>query len=95
MVELALKGRDGGVYCLGSGTAKPLREYIESLRDCIDPDAELGFGDIPYGEAQVMYLCADTSELEADTGFVPATTFEDGIKATVQWCINERSKDNK
>lgn len=90
MVELAQKGRDGGVYCLGSGSVRPLREYIEIIRDIIDPDATLGLGEIPYAEGQVMYLQADVSELERDTGFVPSVAFEDGIKKTIDW-YNERN----
>lgn len=90
MVELALGGKDGGVYCLGSGEARPLCEYIKTLRDCINPDAELGLGDIPYAEGQVMYLCADTSELEKDIRFKSEVSFEDGIKKTVEWYKKER-----
>lgn len=90
MVELALGGKDGGVYCLGSGNARPLKEYIEILRDTVDPDAELGLGDIPYGEGQVMYLCADTSELKNDIGFESRVSFEEGIKATVEWYKKEK-----
>ena len=85
MVELALKGRDGGVYCLGSGKVRPLREYIEVIRDIIAPDAELGLGKIPYADGQVMHLQADVSELERDTGYVPSTRFEDGIENTIRW----------
>lgn len=92
MVELAEKGRDGGIYCLGSGKTRQLREYIEIMRDKTAPDAVLGLGDIPYAEGQVMYLCADTSELEADTGYVPDTEFEDGIDKTIEWYKNERNK---
>ena len=95
MVELALGGKDGGVYCLGSGNARPLHEYIGILRDCVAPDAELGLGDIPYGEGQVMYLCADTTELENDIGFKSKVSFEEGIKATVEWYRKERNKDQK
>lgn len=84
MLALAERGRDGGVYCLGSGKVRKLREYIEIIRDKIDPAAELGFGDIPYAEGQVMYLCADVSELERDTGYVPDTPFEEGIGKTIE-----------
>lgn len=92
MVELCLKGRDGGVYCLGSGRTRQLREYIEVMRDKIAPDAHLGLGDIPYAEGQVMYLCADTAELLRDTGYVPDTDFEDGIDKTIEWYKQERRK---
>ena len=36
LLLLARHGRDGGIYPIGSGTARPLREYIEIIRDEID-----------------------------------------------------------
>lgn len=84
MYLLGSRGRDGGVYCIGSGQARPLREYIEILRDAVDPSLPLGIGEIPYGEKQVMYLCADLSALTEDTGFVPEVTFEEGIRRTIK-----------
>lgn len=92
MVELSMKGRDGGVYCLGSGRARQLREYIEIMRDKIAPHSALGLGDIPYAEGQVMYLCAETAELCGDTGYVPDTPFEEGIDKTIEWYKQERKK---
>lgn len=89
---IAEKGRDGGVYCLGSGNAQPLYKYIEAIRDAVAPNATLGLGDIPYAEGQVMYLCADIAELTADTGFLPSVSFEDGIKETVKWYYEERER---
>lgn len=90
MTELALKGKDGGIYCIGSGKTRRLSDFIKIIRDEIDPDAELGLGDVPYGANQVMYLCADISELQRDTGFTPSIEFEEGIKKTVEWYKNER-----
>ncbi len=84
-VELAEKGKDGKIYCLGSGKAQPLAEYIKTIRDCICPSAELGLGEIPYAEGQVMYLKANIEALVRDTGFVPSTPFEQGIKKTIEW----------
>lgn len=78
------KGVSGKTYVLGSGKGRPLKEYIEEIRDEVNPGAELGFGDIPYGEKQVMYLVADISELTADTGFVPRVEFRDGIKRVLK-----------
>lgn len=81
----AEKGRDGAVYCLGSGQARPLREYIEIMRDEIAPDLTLKLGAKPYAEKQVMYLCADISALQRDTGFGPHVGFREGIRETVEW----------
>ena len=83
---VALKGREGAVYTLGSGQVRPLREYIEQIRDTAAPDAQCHFGSIDYFPNQVMYLCADISDLENDTGFRPSVSFEEGIRATVDWC---------
>lgn len=81
----ALKGIDGSVYCLGSGQVHPLYEYIQDIRDIVAPGSYIGFGEIPYYPNQVMYLCADITKLTADTGFVPKTSFKDGIRKTEEW----------
>ena len=80
---IAEQGIGGKVYPLGGGSARPLREYIEELRDAIDPALPLGFGEIPYSPMQVMRLEADISALQADTGFAPTTSFAHGIRATI------------
>ena len=79
------KGQDQKIYCIGSGNAKPLKEYIETIRSMIDDRLEIGYGEIPYREKQVMHLCADISELTADTGFKPQYSFEEGIRETISW----------
>ncbi len=81
----AKQGRDGAVYCLGSGQARELKEYIEIMRDEIQPGLSLKLGAKPYAPKQVMYLCADLSELRKDTGFEPRYSFEEGIRRTIAW----------
>lgn len=82
---LGEKGQDGKVYCIGSGQARPLKDYIEIIRDSVRPEAELGIGNIPYNDKQVMFLCADIQELVKDTGFQADYTFEKGIGKTIDW----------
>ncbi|MDO4563112.1 MAG: NAD(P)-dependent oxidoreductase [Clostridia bacterium] len=72
-------GKANAVYVLGSGQCAPLRKYFEEIRDICAPEAKLGFGEIPYSESAVMYLCADISDLRADTAFEPQVPFRDGI----------------
>ena len=74
------RGIDGKTYVIGSGKARPLAEYIEIIRDEVNPDAKIELGAIPYAPKQVMHLQADISELQKDTGFEPMIGFEDGIK---------------
>lgn len=90
MIALAEKGKNGQVYCLGSGNAKPLASYIEKIKEACKYDGEPGIGDIPYPEGQVMYLCADISRLMEDTGYCPKYTFDEGIKETIEWYRKEK-----
>lgn len=85
MYLLGEKGISGKIYCIGSGMARPLIEYIKELRDVINPDAQLGIGEIPYADKQVLFLCANIDDLTKDTGFIPSYSFKDGIKETVDW----------
>ena len=81
---MALRGRDGAVYPLGSGHVRPLREYVMVIRDLINPALPLGFGEIPFSKNQVRRLEADISALHTDTGFLPVTDFETGIRKTIE-----------
>lgn len=80
---MALYGHSGSIYPLGSGKTKKLKEYIKILRDQIDPKLPLGIGEIPYGPNQVMFLQADITKLQMDTGFEPEIDFEEGIRITI------------
>lgn len=73
------KGVDGKTYVIGSGVAKQLTEYIEIIKNVINPQAKINYGEVPYSSNQVMYLCGDISELTADTGWKPHTEFKEGI----------------
>ena len=85
LYRMALYGRDGAVYPLGSGQARPLREYVELLRDAIDPTLPLDFGAVPYRPNQVMHLEADIGPVRKDLGYQPSTRFETGIRKTIDW----------
>ncbi len=85
MYLLGLKGVNGRTYCIGSGNAVPLRDYIDCIITAVNPGAKVDYGAVPYSDRQVMYLCADIEALKEDTGFVPDYTFEQGIKETVDW----------
>ena len=82
-LSIAEKGRDGEVYCLGSGKARPLKDYITDIRDEVNKDAALDIGAIPYNPKQTMFLMADVTKLTEHTGFSPTYTFKDGIEETV------------
>lgn len=91
---LAVHGKHGAIYPLGSGRARPLKEYLLLLRDIVAPHAPLEFGVIPYAKDQVMHLCADITAITADTGWHPTTDFCDGIRETAAWWQMQGSLSN-
>jgi nucleoside-diphosphate-sugar epimerase len=81
--KMALHGKDGAVYVLGSGQTKPLKKFMEIIRDEIDTEIPLGLGEIPYYQDQAMHLEADVASLTADTGWIPHISFKEGIRALI------------
>jgi nucleoside-diphosphate-sugar epimerase len=74
------KGVNGKVYVLGSGEAKPLKDYIKQIQELVNPFTEIKYGSVPYSKNQVMFLQADITELVEDTGFYPRFSFRSGIE---------------
>lgn len=82
---LSKQGKNEGIYIIGSGTKRTLKEYITIIKNEINPSYELKFGDIKYSDKQVMYLCADTSIIKKELKFECKYTFEEGIKELIKW----------
>lgn len=77
------KWKNGSIYCLGNGKTRTLKEYVLAVKEIVNPECEIGFGEIDYYPNQVMHLEADISNLVNDTGYIPKYTFEDGIRDLV------------
>lgn len=84
LYSLCADGRDGGIYPVGSGVCRPLREYVEQIRALTGCAAPPLYGARPIAPDSVTYLCADLSALTADTGFVPAYSFADGVREVIR-----------
>lgn len=91
---LGTKGKNQGIYNIGSGITQPLKRYVYAIRDSIDLSLPLGIGERSYSPQQVMYLCPDIENLKADTGFMPSISFEEGIRETVAWCREVQNENN-
>lgn len=78
-------GKDGKIYPIGSGEVKMLREYVEIIRDLINPQLSIGLGDIEYKNPdKIDNQIFDLSELVKDTGFHAQYSFVDGIKEVLK-----------
>lgn len=73
-------GKPNAFYAIGHGDNWPLRRYVDIIRNYIDPEAEIGIGDIPYDSDKLPNSCVNLTKIFEDTGFTPKVNFENEIK---------------
>ncbi len=83
-ISIAAELKISGIFNLGSGKAIPMRQIFQFLRDAIDPEYQLGLGELPYRVDQVMHLEADISRLSTVAGWQPKVAIEEGLIKTVE-----------
>ncbi|HML47739.1 MAG TPA: NAD(P)-dependent oxidoreductase [Clostridia bacterium] len=85
---LRLLGERGKPFCqyvVGSGQARPLRDYILEMLALVAPHAPYSFGDVPFEGIELPLSAFDTAPLRRDTGFCPEIPFEQGVRRTMAW----------
>ena len=83
ILAVAEKGVDGKAYPLGSGKGRKLSAYVEDIKNAINPIIDVQYGVKEYYPHQPMYLVADISALETDTGWSPHFSFVKGLHTLV------------
>lgn len=71
------------VFNIGNSNPTPLLDYIEAIEQALGIKAEKQF--LPMQPGDVPATAADTSALEAWTGFKPNTPVRDGVAKFVAW----------
>lgn len=79
------KGKNNKTYYIGSQEPKPLKEFILTMRDRVDPNIMIGLGEIPFNGVSLSYKEFDIYAVKDDTGFVPQISFKEGIDNTIAW----------
>lgn len=85
IIAVAEKGKAFNRYYIGSGEPKPLREFLLEMRDIVDPEAEIGLGDIPFKGVDISYGQFDLKKIEKDTGYKNQVSFAEGIRMTAEF----------
>jgi len=88
------KAKKGAVYNMASGTSRPLKEYLEIIRDIVDPNAILGIGELEYPQDPIMKMMVDISPLTRDIGWKPNISFEQGIREIYDYRAKKKSNEN-
>ena len=82
---IAKNGKPFCEYIIGSGNAKPLKEFIIEMTSALDKNAVPIFGDVPFTGTNMPLSAFDTTDTEKDTGFKAEISFAEGAKRTMDW----------
>jgi len=88
--EIEQRGKNFQHYYIGSNNPKKLKDYIFMIRDTINPGLNLNLGAIPSNGMHLDLSFFDTTKLINDTKYKPIVNFNEGIKLTYNWVINNR-----
>lgn len=87
---IAEKGIDGTNYVIGSGDAKPLKDFLTIVGEKANhikggKIIPLGFGKLTGNVVCLPKNTFDVTSLVNDTGFKPSIPFDEGIEKTAKW----------
>ncbi len=82
---IAKNGKPFCEYMIGSGNAKPLKDFILEMVEICVPEAVPCFGDIPFSGTNMPLETFDISNTRKDCGFEPEVSFAQGIRMTMEW----------
>lgn len=82
---IAKNGKPFCEYMIGSGDAKPLREFILEMQQECAPDATPLFGDVPFTGTNMPLSTFDIFDTQQDCGFTPDVSFAQGTRMTMEW----------
>lgn len=88
-VAVGERGKKNKAYYIGSREPKPLKEFLLKMRDCVNPEIEIGLGEVPFNGVSLSYHEFDIDAIKNDTGFVSEVSFEEGINKTIAWIKGE------
>lgn len=88
------KGKPFCEYLIGSGNARPLKEFIIEMIASCSNDAIPQFGELPFTGTNLPLTLFDTSPLVTDCGFKPEVDFSKGTKKTMEW-LKSMEKEKK
>ena len=82
---IAKHGKPFCEYMIGSGNARPLKEFILEMQKAVAPDVTPVFGNIPFTGTNMPVSTFSIKDTMNDTGFKPEISFAEGTKMTIDW----------
>lgn len=87
-----LVAKNGNPFCeyiIGSGNARPLKNFILEMIQVCDSDSKIKFGDVPFTGTDLPISTFSISSIVDDCGFKPLVNFAEGTKKMIDWMKNK------
>ena len=82
---LGEKGKANKGYLIGSGDAKPLKEFIKEMCEENSKDNPPLFGNVPYTGVNTPIETFSIKDLQEDCGYSAKVSFKEGTKRNLEW----------
>lgn len=82
---LGMFGKANKGYMIGSGYARPLKEFILEICNEYSGDNKPLFGNVMFTGVNLSLEVYSTKEIEKDCGFKPIVSFKEGIRKTYEY----------
>lgn len=89
IVSMAIYGKKSYSYYIGYGAPRPLKEFVEIVRNKVGPNMDSGLGRKDFRGIEIDFDKMDFRKLNRDSGFVPKVPFEEGIDKLIEWRKNK------
>lgn len=73
------------VFNIGTGSAYPLRDYIEQIRAMINPKSDVRFGALPYRKNELWSPLPDIRRAKQQLKWHSAYSLHEGLEKTIGW----------
>lgn len=94
LADMLEYGREGQIYVVGSGDARPLRYYLAALVRPFGVDLSQCLGKVEAVASTPQLLVADNAQMREHLGWVPRIDFHEGVARTIEWCKANPVKSN-
>lgn len=86
-------GKANSEYWIGSGQARPLKEYVEIMASLYPSGKKMQFGKMPFNDISLVKEDFSIELLSQDTGFKPSQIYEDIVHELYLWLTRNRLID--
>lgn len=82
---IGLYGKANKGYMIGSGNARPLKEFIIEMCNANSSNNKPLFGNVPFTGVNIDINTFDINEIVNDCGFNAEISFTEGTRKTIEW----------